>query len=172
MHPVIVTTALQDDTRQGALALDGPLRGSGYIVPYCGIGGSLTSLSCPLVSYLAGTDEKDRAKLTALVPTAVATLFGLYSRIGLFIPEKAAYEKSGEQYFSNSKAVIVPNTLSGPGITPSASNMMWGTKTESKYSVREMKTVSHPTQAMYMWHVLTRVFVCRWSTCLTYSMLP
>jgi hypothetical protein len=171
MHPVIVTTALMDDTRQSSLALDGPLRGTGYIVPYCGIGSSLTPLSCPLVSYLEGTNDEDKLKIKALIPTLVATIFGLYSRIGLFVPPATPYEKSGEQYLSNAKEVVVPNPATGPGVYRSASNMMFGTKTESKYSVREMKTVSHPARAMYTKHALTRVLVCRWLTCLTCSTL-
>jgi len=133
MHPVVVVAGMNNDIRQGGLQLATGLMTASSQIPYIGIGDSQTPLNAPLVSYLAGVDDLTQGYVAGLVPSLVATVGGLLTRIGAFIPGKAPFQSYSDGSLGiNSKWAQAPNPASGPGLYSEAI---------------DLKFVSEPNQA-------------------------
>ncbi|OAG26200.1 hypothetical protein CC77DRAFT_30090 [Alternaria alternata] len=134
MHPVIVNAGANTDIRQGGLQLATGLMTASSMIPYVGIGNSQTPLNAPLVSLLAGVDPVTQGYVFGLIPSLVATIGGLLTRIGAFLPLNAPLQTYSDGSFGiNSKWAQLPNSLSGPGLYAEAI---------------DLKFVSEPNQAM------------------------
>ncbi|KAI4637573.1 hypothetical protein J4E83_000390 [Alternaria metachromatica] len=133
MHPVIVNAGANTDIRQGGLQLATGLMVGSSMIPYVGVGSSKTPLNAPLVSYLAGVDEVTQGYVAGLVPSLVATVGGIQTRIGAFLPLNAPFQSYRDGSFGiNSKWAQAPNPVSGPGLYSEAF---------------DLKFVSEPNQA-------------------------
>jgi hypothetical protein len=117
MHPVVAVAGSNNDVRQGEAQLATGLMTASTMIPYVAIGASSTPLIAPLVSYLAGLDEKSRGFVAGLLPSVVATGGGLLTRIGAFIPLNEPYQTNGDGSKTiNSKWAKLPNPITGPGL--------------------------------------------------------
>lgn len=132
------------------LAIKGDLRQASIIVPYCGINGSPTPLNAPLIAYIAGTGDNPTAGLAPLIPSAVASLFGISTTIGSFIPRDEPFQMAGQLFSSSVDAVAVPNPVSGPGVYPSAFDVLFGSEPAPKYPRSELKKVSKSFVRKYL----------------------
>jgi hypothetical protein len=76
MHPVIAANGPNNDIRQNALQIDGPLRQSSTAVPFVSTGSSDTAFNAPLNTYIGGTDASLNSYLAGLLPGLVSTVVG------------------------------------------------------------------------------------------------
>jgi hypothetical protein len=134
----------------------GDLRQASIIVPYCGIDGSSTPLSAPLVTFIAGTGDNPFARLASLVPSLVASVLGIFTRFGKFAPRDQSFLQAGQFLSSSVDAVVVPNPLSGPGVYPSAFDVLFGPANEPKYPPADLKKVNRLNSATEVTQILTR----------------
>ncbi|KAA8617815.1 hypothetical protein PtrSN002B_007489 [Pyrenophora tritici-repentis] len=133
MHPVLVSAGMNGDIRQGGFQLATGLMVATSMIPYVGIGSSNTPFNAPLVSYLAGVDEVTQGYVFGLIPSVVATIGGLLTRVGAFIPMKAPLQAYSDGSLGiNSKWAQAPNPVTGPGLYSEAI---------------DLKFVSEPNQA-------------------------
>lgn len=74
--------------------------------------------------------------LAGLIPALVSTLVeGIELRLGNFLPPNAAYQSDGSGgFFANSKWVVAPNPISGPGVYPEAMDTAFKHTSEPRYS--------------------------------------
>jgi hypothetical protein len=70
-HPVIVNAGTINDVRQGKLQLVTQMMTAGSMIPYVGIDKSETPYTAPIISYIAGVDEKTQGYVSGLIPAAV-----------------------------------------------------------------------------------------------------
>ncbi|KAK5143228.1 hypothetical protein LTR32_004597 [Rachicladosporium monterosium] len=121
-HPVLVSAMYQDDIRMGAAKIQGPLLGGGLNVPYvrrAGISKPGTVLKAPLSIYISGANGN---AVAGLVPATASTLLeGFFLRLGLLIPNNAAFQLNDNNILSNTAAwLVASNPVSGPGYAPTA----------------------------------------------------
>jgi len=148
MHPVLATIGLNNDIRQGALQIDGPLRQSSTTVPFVGTGTSNTPFNAPLITYIGGTQDSRDAYLAGVVPALVSTTVGgIQAAVGGFIPKSAAYQSDGispdgkQLFSSNAKFALLPNEVSGPGLYPEAVDMSFTSESRPRYTLQQLKNM-------------------------------
>jgi hypothetical protein len=145
-HPVVVALGINNDIRQSALQIDGPLRQSSTIVPFVGRGTGNTPFNAPLITYLGGTDASLNSYLAAVVPALVSTTVGgVPGAVGGFVPTNDAYQSDGvgpdgkPLFSSASKFVLLPNEVSGPGIYPEAVDQHFSPEARPRYTLQQLK---------------------------------
>jgi hypothetical protein len=70
-HPVIVSAGTINDVRQGGFQLVTQMMTASSMIPYVGIGDSETPYTAPIISYIAGVDEKTQGYVSGIVPSIV-----------------------------------------------------------------------------------------------------
>lgn len=138
MHPVLTTHGYDADIRLSALQIDGPLLASSAMIPFMSYNKAKTPLLAPLNGYIGGTNENtlDALGLAGLLPALVSTLVGgIELRLGNFLPPNAAYQSdSNGGFFANSKWVVAPNPVTGPGVYPEAVDTAFKNTSDPRYS--------------------------------------
>jgi hypothetical protein len=71
MHGVIVNAGANEDIRQGGFQLATQVMTASSMIPYVGIGNSMTPLNAPLVSHIAGVDDVTKGYVFGLIPSIV-----------------------------------------------------------------------------------------------------
>ncbi|KAF3033998.1 hypothetical protein E8E12_006108 [Didymella heteroderae] len=131
MHPILTTHGYGADIRQSALQINGPLLTSSTMIPF-------KPLLAPLNAYIGGEDKNtlDALRLAGILPSIVSTLLGgIKLRLGDFFPPNAAYQADGNGgFFANSKWVVLPNPISGPGVYPEAVDTAFKNTSDPRYS--------------------------------------
>lgn len=136
---MLVNSAFCNDIRQENLKIDGPLLAANNMVPFVGINGRSTPLSVPLATHIAGVNSNF---LAGGIPAQAATLFGINTRVGAFLPNNAAYRAVGDgTYSANTKQVVLPNPITGPGTYPEATDFRFSSVAPGKYSLEQWKSV-------------------------------
>ncbi|KAK0271648.1 hypothetical protein LTR91_002096 [Friedmanniomyces endolithicus] len=143
-HPVLVSAMYQDDIRMGAAKIQGPLLGGGLNVPYVrrvGISQPGTVLKAPLSIYISGANGN---AVAGLVPATASTLLeGFFLRLGLFVPNNAAFQRNDNNVLSNNAAwLVASNPVSGSSYAPTTYNLQF-TKRETfrLYTAKLFKTM-------------------------------
>jgi len=122
-HPVIAQIGYQNDIRQfELLAIDKLMAGS-LLVPFVDrLNNGATPFIYPLDNWIGGVDND----LEGVVPAVVSTLEGTTVDIVDFNPSGPAYSEVDEgTYSARTQEVIVPNSLSGPGLQPELVDMLF-----------------------------------------------
>ncbi|KAJ8112004.1 hypothetical protein OPT61_g5538 [Boeremia exigua] len=146
MHPILTVGGLNADIRQSALQISGPLLTASTMVPFVSYKNSKTLMNAPLNGYIGGENRGtliDRLRLAGLIPALVSSLVGgIELRVGDFLPANAAYQCDGNgECFENSKWVILPNEISGPGVYPEAVDTAFRERSGSHYPLSFWETV-------------------------------
>ena len=138
MHPVLTTHGYDANIRLSTLQIDGPLLASSAMIPFVSFNKAKTPLLAPLNGYIGGANENTLKALglAGLVPALVSTLVGgIVLRLGNSLPPNAAYQSDGSGgFFANSKWVVAPNPISGPGVYPEAMDTAFKNASEPRYS--------------------------------------
>ncbi|KAK0286703.1 hypothetical protein LTR35_004171 [Friedmanniomyces endolithicus] len=143
-HPVLVSAMYQDDIRMGAAKIQGPLLGGGLNVPYvrrAGISKPGTVLKALLSIYISGANGN---AVAGLVPATASTLLeGFFLRLGLFIPNNAAFQRNDNNILSNTAAwLVASNPVSGPDYAPTAYDFQFTEQASfSLYTAKLFKSV-------------------------------
>ncbi|KAK0263202.1 hypothetical protein LTS09_002393 [Friedmanniomyces endolithicus] len=126
-HPVLVSAMYQDDIRMGAAKIQGPLLGGGLNVPN-GVEGAAVDIH--------QLSERESA-------TASTLLEGFFLRLGLFIPNNAAFQRNDNNILSNTAAwLVASNPVSGPGYAPTAYDFQFTEQASfSLYTAKLFKSV-------------------------------
>lgn len=153
----MVNSAYENDIRQFILEIQSLLIGSIY-VPYVDrLGDGKTPFNYPVSNFIGGTNSQVQA---ALVPckflvygSAKVTLIwksiavvgstqGYPIYVAQFTPNTAACAPVGTNACSSQiKQVIVPNPVSGPGVTPAAIDLVFTTASTPIYSSHLFHTI-------------------------------
>lgn len=145
MHPILTTHGLSADIRLSALQIDGPLLTSSAMIPFVSYNNAKTPMLVPLNGYIGGEDKNtiDALRLAGVIPALVSTLVGgIELRLGNFLPPNAAYQPDGNGgFFANSKWVVVPNPVSGPGVYPEVIDTAFKNTSDPQYSLDFWKGV-------------------------------
>lgn len=146
-HPVIVQLGYQNDIRQfGFLKIDKLMAGS-LLVPFVDrlSNGQNKPFIYALDNWVGGVDNE----LQGLVPALVSTLFGTTVSVVDFNPSGPAYDEvSAGAYSSQAEQVIVPNPLSGPGITPPIVDMLFIEDAQPAYTNHTFHSILNQPQIL------------------------
>ncbi|KAF1942877.1 hypothetical protein EJ02DRAFT_453976 [Clathrospora elynae] len=142
---VVAVGGMNNDIRQSDLQIATGLMTASTMIPFVSFGASQTPLTAPLISYLAGVDPVTMGYVAGLIPTPVATLGGLLTRIGAFIPLAAAWQSFSDGTLGiNSKWAVLPNPASGPGVYPEAVDMKFTSEADQaapRYSLATWRNI-------------------------------
>ncbi|KAL9051789.1 MAG: hypothetical protein Q9206_004565 [Seirophora lacunosa] len=144
-HPVVVTIGYQNDIRMANLQIPA-LVGASIYVPYTDrLRDGRTPFNYAVQNYIGGVAGNVlQADVEALVPSAVATLTGTPVIVGFFDPNDDAYSpvaSNPNEFVAQVKKEIVPNSLSGPSVRPSAIDYDFVTARNPLYTQRTFRVL-------------------------------
>lgn len=141
-QPVLVSIARQDDIRMSALQIDGALITATLYATYVSQGGNQTPLAAQLNQYIAG---ENGPLPNGLVPAVASPLLfeGAPVRLGRFIPQAAPYQTDGTTLSAAANWVIIPNPVSGPGVTPSVMDLIFQNAATPKYTAKTFRALAN-----------------------------
>lgn len=115
--PVVVSIYLDSDVRMSDLQLPTALLAGSIIVPFVDrLGDGKSRFLYSVRSYIGGIDGDS---LSAFIPAIVGTFEGTTLLVSDFNPDSGPYQlaSSPGEYTAQVKDVLVPNPVSGPGVT-------------------------------------------------------
>lgn len=153
MHPLIVQAGYLNDIRMTPLNLvplqiDSLMQGS-LIVPYLDVTkDGKTPINAPVNFYIGGTGNQ----LEAIVPSAASALSPVEGTTifpALFEPDTATAQPLPNGLYSQQvKPFLVPNPVSGPGVTASAFDILYALTQMSPYTQRTFHALLNNPQLL------------------------
>lgn len=131
----------QNDIRQGPLQIQSLLSAS-ISIPFTDrLGDKKTPFNYPVRNFIGGVNGKD---VNALVPTLVGSAQGNKIFVASFTPNEAPYgtlASNPNELVAQVRQVILPNPLSGPGISPAAVDLDFVSASEPQYTERTFRAL-------------------------------